>query len=366
MKNDYVNTVITVVFIINIYIYDVYIFRVWFISVLYFCHVLIKNKMKEIAISTSSLNNRGFRVLSAGLDISQYLKNPILLWMHNRPWQGRKDEILPIGIAENLRIDGDKIIITPRFDEKDEFAVQIKNKYESGIIRMASIGINVIETSVDPAHLLPGQTRATVTKSKLFEISLVDIGENDDAIQLYHEGQIINLAAGESETLLPVVVDTNTDTEIQNQNQTYTMKLIAVTLGLADNAPEAEILAKIQEIQNQAQQSETLRAEIETIRTAEIDREVQLAVTSKRITADKQAHFVDLGKKSGIEVLRTTLSMIPVAQKPNELISQSSGKPTEFKTLNEVPAEQREELRSENPDEYKRLYKAEYGLDCKL
>lgn len=370
-ENDYVNITDTGILLINIYVYNVYIFRIYYISGLYFCRVFIKSKMKEITVSTSSLNNRGFRVLTSGLDISQYQKNPILLWMHTRPWSDNKNQILPIGIVENVRIDGDSIKGTPKFDEKDEFAVSIKNKYEDGIIRMSSIGINVVETSVDPAHLLPGQTRATVTKSKLFEVSLVDIGENDDAIQLYYQGKMINLAAGDSESYLPVIVETDafkeTLSQNQNQNKEYSMKLIAVTLGLAESATETEILAKIQELQSQAGESTTLAAEIETIRNAEIDREVQLAVTSKRITADKKDHFVELGKKSGIEVLRATLSMIPAAQKPNDIINHSATPgTTDFKKLSEVPAEKREQLRSETPDEYQKLYKAEYGVDCKI
>ena len=77
-----------------------------------------EGKKKEVVISNSKLNSYGFRVLTEGIDTTQYARNPILLWMHNRPVRGTTDEVLPIGRMENLRIDGDNLIGTPIFDEK--------------------------------------------------------------------------------------------------------------------------------------------------------------------------------------------------------------------------------------------------------
>ena len=59
--------------------------------------------MKEVIISNSSLNSYGFRVLTEGIDTAQFERNPILLWMHNRPMRGTTDEVLPLGRVENLR-----------------------------------------------------------------------------------------------------------------------------------------------------------------------------------------------------------------------------------------------------------------------
>ena len=125
---------------------------------------------KEVIISNSSLNSRGFRVLTSGIDITQYMRNPILLWAHSRPFRGTKDEVLPIGRMENLRIEGDNLIGTPVFDEKDEFAVKIKDKWDNGFLKMASAGLDLIELSDDPTVIVQGQRRSTVTKSKLSEV----------------------------------------------------------------------------------------------------------------------------------------------------------------------------------------------------
>ena len=58
---------------------------------------------KEVIISTSGLNCYGGRVLTSGIDMTQFLKNPILLWMHRRSFDR---DAMPIGRIDNLRIEG--------------------------------------------------------------------------------------------------------------------------------------------------------------------------------------------------------------------------------------------------------------------
>jgi len=40
--------------------------------------------------------------------------------------------------------------------------------------------------------------------------------------------------------------------------------------------------------------------------------------------------------------------------------------PVTYSKLSEVPAEKMLELREKQPEEYKRLYKAEYGMECEI
>ena len=56
--------------------------------------------------------------------------------------------------------------------------------------------------------------------------------------------------------------------------------------------------------------------------------------------------------------------------KLSQTLGHQGGAPTgdqvTYKKLSEVPADKLLALREEKPDEYKRLYKAEYGMDCEL
>ena len=176
---------------------------------------------KEAIISTPRLNSYGSRVLTEGIDLEQYSKNPILLYMHRR---GSRND-MPIGIMENLRVEGDTLYGTPHFDKDTEEERNISKKWDRGTLRMLSAGLDVIEWSEDPALLVAGQIRPTVTKSKLIEVSVVDIGSNDDALQvnLYREGKLLTLAAGEENPDLPLL-KANEPTLLENDNEPTTNK----------------------------------------------------------------------------------------------------------------------------------------------
>ncbi len=307
---------------------------------------------KEVVISNSNLNAYGFRVLTEGIDITQYQRNPILLWMHNRPCHGTTNEVLPLGRIENLRIEGDCLIGTPVFDEQDEFAMRIKSKWDQGILKMVSAGLEILEWSDDPSVLVIGQRRATVTKCKLEEVSIVDIGANDDAITLYKEGKQITLSVGHDDEALNF---------INLKKQENKMEKIALKLGLPADATEQEVLSKIAELQKAAQEGVTLRKEREEMELTAIEKEVDEAIALRKLTADKKEHFVTMGKQMGIEGLRETLQCMASANRPSEIIDQK-GSATEFVKLSDVPTDKLETLRKENPNLYAKLYHAEYGV----
>ena len=44
---------------------------------------------KDFIINTSGLNSYGTRVLTPGIDLTQYKRNPVLLYMHTRGFDGK-------------------------------------------------------------------------------------------------------------------------------------------------------------------------------------------------------------------------------------------------------------------------------------
>ena len=327
---------------------------------------------KEMIISTSRLNSYGSRVITTGIDITQYEKNPVLLWMHRRSFSSGSP--LPIGRVENLRFDGDALKGTPVFDEKDPFAKQIADKWEGGFLKMCSAGLDIVETSVDPVHLLPGQTRATVLRSKLTEVSIVDIGSNDDALQLTNSGQLLTLASGEACEALPLLELNKPEKEDNangeqpaasiNNNKITMKKETLQLLGLAENATEEQVHNAVQLLKQSADKAQSM--ELAAITSA-----VDQAIKEKRITEAKRDHFIQLGKNVGVQQLTETLECMVQASKPLDMINQqpgSNGAPAgaehqTFAKLSEVPADKIETLKKEQPQEYARLYKAEYGID---
>lgn len=324
---------------------------------------------KEVIISTSGLNCYGGRVLTSGIDLTQFQKNPLLLWMHRRSFDR---DAMPIGRIDNLRTDGDRLIGTPVFDQNDEFAKKIESKWENGFLRMASAGIEIIETSDAPEHLLQGQTRRTITRCRLEEVSIVDMGGNDEALQLYdRSGKVLKLAAGEDNDALPLLAPekkddpsgTAPDGKADNQTNKLTQSMnkeILQLLGLSETATEQEAVGALRLLKEKADK-------VETLQLASITAVVDGAIAEKRITADKKEHFVNIGKAAGIDSLRTTLSLMQPVRKPTEVIHQTDAprddEPKIYAKLSDVPANQLEKLREERPQDYERLYKAEYGHD---
>jgi hypothetical protein len=200
-------------------------------------------------VSDESINSYGFRVLTDGIDLKQFKKNPIMLYMHKRnTWEPTGDEV--IGRWENIRKEKGKLLADAVFDEENEFAKKIASKVKGGFIKMASIGIVKKEVSTEKKHLKSGQTRATVTKSNLNEISIVDMGGNDNALKLYK--------------------DNGDDFKIEELNiKTQNMKdykVFALALGLEADATENEVLSEIATLQKDKKTAETI---VETLAQAE-------------------------------------------------------------------------------------------------
>lgn len=313
---------------------------------------------KEVIISNSRVNCYGSRVLTSGIDLTQFKRNPVLLWMHRRAY----GDNMPIGRVENLRIEGDNLIGTPIFDENDEFAKKIAQKWEDNFLRMASAGIDIIEHSSAPELILQGQTRPTITRCKLEEVSIVDIGGNDDALQLYHAGKLLQLAKGEDCEHLPLL-ELSTPQKEQPQKPHTMNKEFLQLLGLPETASESEELGALRLLKEKADKTETLTL-------ASITAVVDAAVADKRITADAKEHFIQLGKNAGVDSLSATLALMKPAMKPTEVITPSnepiSEQPKTFAKLSDVPAEQIRLLREKNTAEYIRLYRAEYGVEPKI
>ena len=316
------------------------------------------NTSNRVRLTNDSLNSYGTRVLTDGLDIEQYNRNPVLLWMHQR---GQV-----IGTLTDIQKEHGEITAQLNFDEASELSQRCKKQWEFGSLRMVSVGIDILEWSDDPNLAVEGQTMATITKSKLTEVSVVDIGANDDAIRLNYQGQQLNLSAGGA-CPLPSLYNQSNQPQSTYPTEMDT-KVLALKLGLPEGADETAIYAKIDEIKATSAEVETLRAEKEAVIQREVEALVDGAIAEKKIELKMRDHFLQLGKSVGADNLRTTLQSMSPREKLSATLN-SSGQAVQPKTyakLSDVPSEELMQLRESDPDRYKQLYKAEYGIDCEL
>lgn len=310
---------------------------------------------KRVRISNESLNSYGFRVLTHGMDVAQYNRNPVLLYMHER---GNV-----VGYVKDLKVENNEVTGELMFDCASELSQRCKKQFEFGSLRMVSAGLEILETSEDASMLVQGQTRPTITKSKLFEVSVADVGANDDALVLHKDGKRITLGR-DGDCPLPLLNNINKQKTEEMENKT-----IALNLGLPETATEAEISAKIAELNAVKEQNASLLQEKEKLTLARINSLVDQAIADKRIELNNKDQFVELGKKIGAEELEKTLRVLHPAVRLSSVLGHQGGatdSKQQMTKLSQVPASQLATLRSENPEEYKRLYKAEYGIECQI
>lgn len=130
-------------------------------------------------LSDETLNSQGFVVLTKGIDITAFAKNPIMLYMHQRA--------TVVGRWENIRIENNKLMADPVFDTSTELGKTVMQQVNNGFLRSASIGIDIIEEK-------QVNKVTTVTKCKLFEASIVDVPSNENALKLYYKDNLKRLA----------------------------------------------------------------------------------------------------------------------------------------------------------------------------
>lgn len=317
--------------------------------------------MKRIVISDESINSYGFWVMTDGIEQEAFLRNPVMLWNHNRDSSGTVDAQLPIGTWKDLRIENGVLTGEPVFDENDEFAVKIKNKYEAGVLNACSMGFIPLEWSDAPELIKPGQTVATVTRCRLMEISICDIPSNANAtkVVLYDENsKTINLSDLPGMAIGPKI----------NNNMP---KEIALKLGLDENADPQACVAAIQQkddtITTLKAENATLKAKVAGFEKAETEARKQEAVKllddavkSGRIEATAKPKFEKLFELDH-EAAKTALASLP-ERKPMETTAPGSADVNITKmSWDELDkADLLYELKTKYPEVYKQKYNEKF------
>ena len=273
-------------------------------------------------ISDESVNRYGYRILSRGMSTASFEKNPVVFYNHGT-------FSLPIGKGKNLQheIDG-TITLDIDFDMEDEQAVAVQKKAERGFLNACSVGIDVLETSTDASLVLTGQTRPTVTRSELLELSICGIPGNRNALRLngVHTENI--------EHILP---------RINHTKEELNMKRVFEQLGLPETATEEDILAQLAALEtDDVQTTNAVLARLDAI-----DQKITDLSASKKVIeeTEKTPRLTDLMKGLRTEALSSQKEEMTWAQ------------------LQALPEQEFEQYRAEQKETYKKLFSAHYGFE---
>lgn len=228
--------------------------------------------MARFVLTDERLNCYGFRTITKGVNLKDFLKNPVMLYMHMRGVVVGKWDDIQVS-KEDANVSAEAV-----FDLTDPFAAGIASKVDQGMLNACSAGLEFVEWSEKPEMLVAGQTRPTLTQSILNEASIVDIPGNKNALRL-NLGNGLWLtddAAANADTLnkfLPTLT----------LNSPKRMEQVLKTLGLSATATEQEALAAIGKLKSD---SETTTA----------DAIISLAEQAGLVNKDNKERFVTLAK----------------------------------------------------------------------
>lgn len=324
---------------------------------------------KTFVLHDETVNTRGFRMLTSGVNLEEFRKNPVGLLNHN-------DWDMPIIRWENIRIDGANILADAVFDEKDPKAVEVMGKVERDFIRMASIGAwPPEEVSDDPALKLPGQTLPTVTKWTVREASIVTIGSNHNALVFYDRSTGKPIDLNDPAALIKLM-----DTPQTTNPKSKIMDELNQILGLADTATVAERAAAVRAIVSDRDrlksENVTLTGRIDDLNRSAKEKQkaeavtlIDAAVKDGRIDAKGKDHFIKLFDED-FDSAKSVLEAIPVRQSVTRQIE--GGKQQNDIELADLQKKSWEDLdkagklvllRDKYPDVYEQKFEARFG--CK-
>jgi HK97 family phage prohead protease len=133
-------------------------------------HEVLGDREVRVVASTGDVDRTGEMVEPAGIDLSGFLANPIILWQH--------DPEHPIGNATRAVVQGGKLICDIEFAPAgtSKKADEICGLVKAGILKGVSIGFDPIETEPMTAGNSRGPQKYVAID--LMEVSIVSIPAN--------------------------------------------------------------------------------------------------------------------------------------------------------------------------------------------
>lgn len=157
-----------------------------------FKKIIIEGKeVYEAKFTAPTIDRDNELLLTSGIDISHYLKNPVIFYDHAwATWDSPHEETLPIGKAVNVKIG--KKEGSAQFVFSDlPFAQKVKVLVDEGILNMTSIGFipkEYLQSEQEMKKILDADgikldalPRIMFTKSEMLEFSIVGIPSNREA-----------------------------------------------------------------------------------------------------------------------------------------------------------------------------------------
>lgn len=326
-----------------------------------------KPTIKPFVFNDESIENTyGFSILTAGIDLKRFTKNPVMLSDHwNSNWN-------VIGKWFDVKKDKGLLHGMPDFDTEDSDTALIAGKVERGYINACSMGI-----IFDRENLKIIDDKVILTKCELVEVSIVPVPSNANAVRLMHaDGKVMDEKEIQELSLSVIPSIKNPELNLNQDNMKKIVLSIATLMALgykeqpADGLDMTEVDSKVLGLSKQVAE---LTTENDTLKKAakeakekqeaeaklRISSKVDLAISKGQIKADEKEEMVELGITSE-KALDRVIGSIPEKQNFSNGIKTPTGTSagSEVKTMEDfqkLPVDQQLAFKNEKPEEYKQL-----------
>ena len=311
-------------------------------------------------------NSYGFSILTEGIDLTRFMKNPVMLSDHwNSNWN-------VIGKWNDVKKEGAILTGLPEFDTEDKDAAAIGGKVERGFINACSMGI-----VFDRENLSVIGGKVFLTKCELVEVSIVPVPSNANSVRLFYEdGKVMDEKEIQelSLSIIPSIKNPELNLKIDNMKKIILSVAALMALGFKDQPTEGldatEVESKILSLSADLTKVKGEKADLElaakNAKEAQeaatklaIEKKVKLAITEGKFGADKEAEMVALGLASE-SALDTVIGSISPKQNFSAGVTTPNGAGgTEVKSMDDfekLSHEAKLAFKNEHPEDYKKLF----------
>jgi hypothetical protein len=310
---------------------------------------------KPFLILDDSMTMHGVRFSMEGGRWERFNKNPVMLFMHVR---GKV-----IGKWVKVRFESGAWWADPVFDIKDEEAKEIARKVEEGFLNASSVGVQIHAAEVI-------NNEVVITDWEPYENSIVDAGSNLNALQLYtNTGEMIADSETYIKNLTLSIMSKETKTAEEAAKEIVKEvfpKSIVLALGVAEDADNAAVSKAITDL---IAKNLSLELQLKSSETDRVKTLVDAAFAAHKISDSDREHYLKLGAHD-FETVKAILDGIEAPKKLSEFVSNGAKK--DSSTITKEDQEEYDKLfregalttlKAENPEKFKRLFKAFYGQD---
>ena len=300
--------------------------------------------MRIVLCDSETINSYGFKTDVKGINLSRFEKNPVMLYQHNPH--------MVIGRWEDIKIEGGQLSATPVFDMEDPEAAEIARKVEQGFIKGCSMGIVIKQMT---------RTKGidTATESVLLEASIVSIPADENALVVYDSEDKQNQLSINDFNKLFYIMEKKEKPELQPDNSEITLSQRNMELqAQVDEQTDTikALNAKIDELKRDLAERDYREAEAfvdKAIADGKITEEVKSEALSFYLSFPKETEKLFANIKSADEVAEPQSSI-----SLSEMVNQKAEPSQTWDDLDR--AGKLRNLKTNNPEEFKRLYKEKF------